>query len=252
MIDKLDRQILLAHAMGCERADIAAGRKPTPEQEREFEAMAARREAGEPIAYITGHKEFYGLNFRTSRDTLIPRPDSETMIDAAIESSAGAAPGTILDLGTGSGCLIITLLRLFPSARGTGIDISAGAIRTARENAEALNVADRIELVCGDWSKTALPRADITISNPPYVREGDKLMRDVSEYEPAAALYAGADGMDAYRSIAALGITTGKLFLEIGAGQEADAARIFAPGRFVTKSYKDLAGITRVLEFAVA
>lgn len=236
--------------MGCTRAEVAAGRKPMREQERELATLILRREAGEPIAYITGRKEFYGLDFKVTRDTLIPRPDSETLVDAVLESRAGAAPKFILDLGTGSGCLLIALLRQFPGARGAGVDISPGAISVARENAAALGTAARAEFICGDWSKAALPAADIAVANPPYVRAGEKLMRDVSEYEPAAALYAGDDGLDAYRSIAALDLSC-PIFLEIGEGQAEAVHSIFAPRR-LEKSRCDLAGITRVLEFALA
>jgi release factor glutamine methyltransferase len=212
------------------------------------------------MAYILGEREFWGLPFKVSPAVLVPRPDSETLIEAAVALLADRQrPWRILDLGLGSGCLLLTLLREFPAARGVGLDVSEAALAVARINAAALQVEDRAALLLGDWRQPGWRDPldgpfDLLVSNPPYIEAGaiPGLMPDVSRFEPRLALDGGLDGLAAYRAIAAeaprLVPPGGRVLLEAGEGQAPEIYRIFQSTGFTAEApWKDLGGIDRVV-----
>jgi len=218
-----------------------------------FQQMLDRRVLKEPIAYILGYKEFYGRNFSVDRNVLIPRADSEVLIDAVIEDSSDYL--SILELGAGSGCLILTLLLEIENARGLAVDISSSALKIAVKNMTEYNLEDRCTFLESNWFDDIKDTYDIIISNPPYISKNDKyLMADETlVYEPQNALYADNDGYQSYEKIASriddFLKPKGKIFLEIGINQEQEIERIFNfVGYSVSKQYKDLAGIVRVLK----
>jgi len=249
--------LLLGAATGQSRAALMAGVPVTLSagQEARLEALMRRRLAREPIAYILGEKEFWSLRFEVGPAVLIPRPETETVVEAALAQVADrAAPLRILDLGTGSGCLLLALLSELPSATGVGTDISAAALAIAARNASALGLAGRSELRQGDWGRALAPPFDLIVSNPPYVALADwpGLQPDVRDFEPSAALLAGSDGLAAYRALAPdcarLLAPGGRLCLEIGQGQGEAVARILmGEGLQVGERRRDLAGIERCL-----
>jgi release factor glutamine methyltransferase len=252
---RLEARLLLAHALGVTRADLI--RDPSRLVDpASFDALLARREAHEPIAMILGRREFWSLDFEVSPATLIPRPDSETLIEAALAAFAGRAPPRrILDLGTGTGCLLLALLHEFPAAFGIGIDLAAAAAGLARHNAHRLGLAARSAFVCADWTNPIDGRFDLIISNPPYIAEHEMagLMPDVAHYEPALALQAGDDGLAAFRAILpnlrpAL-TQDGVAILELGAGQAHLLARIAEPFGFNAAFRNDPGGISRACVF---
>ena len=216
----------------------------------------ARRLSGEPLARILGAWEFWSLPFRLSPETLVPRADTETLVEAALRLLPDAgAPARILDLGTGSGCILVALLHERRAASGIGVDRSAGALRTARANAEANGVGERAAFLAGDWGAAlAGPAFDLVVSNPPYIRSAaiPGLDREVRLHDPAAALDGGADGLDAYRRIldeaARLLAPGAPLLVEIGYDQADDLARLAgAAGYAVRAPVRDLAGHDRVM-----
>jgi release factor glutamine methyltransferase len=215
--------------------------------------MLGRMIAGEPISRILGRREFWGLNFALSADTLDPRPESETVVEAVLARFADrGAPFDFLDLGTGTGCLLLALLAEFPAAAGVGADISAGAVSTARSNAAALGLADRARFFVGDWASALSGRFAAIVANPPYIAEMAlaDLPPEVRCYDPQRALNGGVDGLVAYRMIAAdlpaLLMPDGVLAVEVGAGQGAAAAAIFeARGLMIDGIEHDLAGVER-------
>ena len=222
-------------------------------------ALTARRVQREPMAYILGEREFWGLPFRVSPAVLVPRPDSETMIEAALAllPDRGRA-WRFLDLGLGSGCLLLTLLHLYPAATGIGLEASPEALAVARANAGALGVAARADLRPGDWRRPGwtegLGPVDLLVSNPPYIEAATlpTLMPEVSRHEPRLALDGGPDGLDAYRAIAAgaasLVVPGGRVLLEGGEGQAVGIARLFVAAGFTAAApWKDLSGIDRVV-----
>ncbi len=222
----LDARILLKLASGLDDAGlIAKSDDPLPaEQANIFSGLITRRASGEPVAYITGIKEFWSLEFHVSPDVLIPRDDSECLIEAVIARRAKDEAYNILDLGTGSGCLLCALLEEFPLSVGTGVDRSPAAIAIARANSQRLGLAPRARFVVGDWAKALEGGFDTIVANPPYIPDGDRpgLRVDVG-YEPANALFAGEEGLDAYRAILAdapriLG-SHGLMVFEVGDGQ---------------------------------
>ncbi|HTK80511.1 MAG TPA: peptide chain release factor N(5)-glutamine methyltransferase [Rhizomicrobium sp.] len=220
-----------------------------------FESAIARRLAHEPIAYITGEKEFWSLAFKVGPGALIPRPETETLIEGALrEFSDREAPLSVLDLGTGSGCLLITFLMNYPKARGTGIDISEDALRWARANAAQHGVSTRSTFRRTDWAELGPAVYDVVLANPPYIptEELEGLSPDVVRYEPHLALSGGMDGLDAYRALAQLLRTSlapeGRAFLEIGQGQHHMVSQILeSAGLQLARIVEDLAGIPRCM-----
>ena len=255
---RLDARLLAAHALGWEKAEIVAGKDflPDAEQRRTLDALIARREAREPVAVITGRCEFWSLDFAVNADVLIPRPDSETIIEAAlaaVEDKDGALD--ILDLGTGSGCLLLALLSEWPGARGLGVDISEAALSVAAANAKNLGLGGRAKFALSDWGDGISGRFDIVVANPPYIADGEfaTLEPEVARFEPRLALSGGADGLDCTRALAPrlgpLLATRGRAFGEIGATQaDAVAALLKAHNLRVCKVLKDLAGHSRAIE----
>lgn len=252
---RLDAWLLLAAATGVGRAELIAGAvdRLTPEQEQRLEALVARRLAREPMAYILGEKEFWSLRFLVGPGVLIPRPETETLVEAALTLVADrAAPVRILDLGTGSGCLLLALLSELPNATGLGVDASDEALAVAEANAVRLDLAARTRFTRGDWGQDVAGRFDLIVSNPPYVGDADwqGLQPEIRDHEPAAALRAGPDGLDAHRALAPdcarLLASGGHLVLEIGQGQGDAVARLLAThGLRVVDRRADLAGIER-------
>ena len=212
------------------------------------------------MAYILGEREFWGLPFEVSPAVLVPRPDSETVIEAALALLPDRRrPWRLLDLGLGSGCLLLTLLREYTQAHGVGLEASAEALAVAQENARALGVADRARLIAGDWRRSGWIEPlggpfDLVVSNPPYIASAavPGLMPEVSSFEPRLALDGGADGFDAYHTIIAAGpalvTAAGFMVVEVGEGQAPEIAGIFAAAGFSPRPpWKDLGGIERVV-----
>jgi release factor glutamine methyltransferase len=248
---RLDAELLMAHALGIERGQMLlsglGGAAPAV-----FEALVERRLASEPIAYITGRRAFWTIELEVGPGALVPRPDSETLIEAAVRHFGEAGPRTILDLGTGPGTLLLAALDQWPEARGFGIDASEAALAYARRNAERLGLAARAEFRLGGWGwASADGRFDLLLCNPPYVETGADLPRDVADWEPGEALFAGADGLEDYRALAplvpALIAPQGIACVEIGAEQAQSAGALFAARGLQVSVLKDLAGRDRCL-----
>ena len=202
---QLDARILLKFVLDTDNAGLIAraNEKLDDVQGARFEALLARRIGGEPVAYITGVKEFWSLPFRVTPDVLIPRDDSGALIEAALARRGRDEVLRIADLGTGSGCLLCALLSEFPNAEGIGVDRSQAALSVARTNAESLGLAGQARFAAGDWLAPLSGEIDLIVANPPYIPDGDRagLSRDVADFEPSGALFAGPDGFAAYREI---------------------------------------------------
>ena len=247
---RLDAELLMAHACGLSREalllDGLDGEAPS-----EFESFVGRRLAHEPVAYLTGRRAFWTIELEVGSGVLIPRPDSETLIDAAVGYFGTSGPARILDLGTGPGTLLLAALDQWPAATGLGIDASEAALGYARRNAERLGLAARAAFRHGNWAANVAERFDLVLCNPPYVEAGAALAPEVADWEPHEALYAGGDGLDAFRDLASqlprLLASTGLACVEIGAGQEPRAGAIFAAAGFTISSRADLNGIARCL-----
>lgn len=262
-IPETDARFLLLGVLDLRHVDLALhGDRPIgPRGAERLNDALHRRLAGEPVARILGMWEFWGLPFRLSPETLVPRPDTETLIAAALQTAPDRdAPLRILDLGTGSGCILVALLSELPRATGIGLDRSEGALRTARANAVATGVADRAGFVAADWCDPLAGRFDLVVANPPYIVSGviAGLDREVREHDPVVALDGGPDGLDAYRRIldaVSRGLLSeaGMLHLEIGYDQaEAVAAHGAGCGLTARGITRDLAGHDRVVSFAPA
>lgn len=247
---RLDAELLIAHALGVSREDMLLSRLDA-DAPAAFEDLVARRLAREPVAYITGRRAFWTIELEVGPGVLIPRSDSETLIEAALERFGEAGPARILDLGTGPGSLLLAALDQWPRATGVGVDRSQTALDFARRNAERLALAGRADLRCGDWGEGLDERFDLIFCNPPYVEQGAPLDSEVADWEPAEALYAGADGLDAYRRLApalpALLAPDGLACIELGAGQAGAVAALFESAGFAVSTRTDLAGVTRCL-----
>jgi release factor glutamine methyltransferase len=264
----LDARILVGHALTLDHAALAAqaDRRLTGDEADTIAALARRRLAREPVARIVGTKEFWGLPIALNADTLVPRPETETLVEAALAvlGSARNQPLRIADLDTGSGALLLALLHELPAARGVGTDISIAALARARANAETLGLGGRAAFVACDHGSAlggSAPggRLDLIVANPPYVASGDiaGLEPEVRNFDPRAALDGGADGLAAYRAIIAdaerLLAPRGLLVLELGAGQ-LDAVRSLtvAAGLTPTATHNDLSGVARALVVTVS
>ncbi|WP_217352806.1 peptide chain release factor N(5)-glutamine methyltransferase [Sphingomonas sp. ID1715] len=247
---RLDAELLLAHALGISREALLLD--PARAVPPAFETLIARRLAHEPVAYITGTKAFWTLDLHVTPDVLIPRPDSETLIEAAIAHFSASAPAKVLDLGTGSGALLLASLDHWPGAWGLGVDRSAAGLAVARGNAQRLRFAERACFVQGDWGAALDGRFDLILCNPPYVECGAWLPRDVADHEPAAALFAGPEGLDDYRKLApqlARLLSPGGLaVVEIGADQRESVTSLMQVEDLAVQCRQDLAGRDRCLE----
>jgi release factor glutamine methyltransferase len=250
---RLDARLLLAHALDV-APDALLGRVKTPSGALDrFEALLARRILREPLAYITGQKEFWSLEFDVAPDVLIPRPETETLVEQVLEYFPDRSRALeIVDLGTGTGCLLAACLSEYPNARGLGIDVSDAALAWAWRNIDKLGLSGRCRLEPGDWRRFSGIQADVILSNPPYIRSRDILLLapDVRLYEPLPALDGGEDGLNAYRALAPAIWRelkpAGLAFLEIGAGQDkAVSAILEAQGLETVRIAADLAGIGR-------
>jgi len=252
---RLDAELLLAHALGIEREQLLL-KMPDLQSPPEFAALVERRQQSEPVAYIIGRKEFWGLDFQVTPDVLIPRPDSELLIEEAVRAFASAQPGRILDLGTGSGALLLSALHEFPDATGLGMDASAAALQIAHNNADALELADRARFLLLDWKRPDWTKAigsgfDLILANPPYVSTRSRLSADVADFEPHSALFAGEAGLDDYRiiipALEKLLSTTGTALLEIGVDQANPVSEIAKRNGYHVEIKKDLSDIDRLL-----
>jgi release factor glutamine methyltransferase len=254
---RLEARLLLAHALGRSPEELIRDLTATLALHgapSEFATLIARRASREPLAFILGWREFWSLRFRVSPATLIPRPDSETVVEAALARyPARRAPIRVLDLGTGTGCLLLSVLHERPNAFGVGIDRSEAAAQLAQTNARDLGLAERAVFLCGDWAGSIDSGFDLVLSNPPYVATAELagLMPDVALHEPYLALDGGKCGLTAYLAIIAalprLLTPSGAAVLELGAGQfDAVGAMAEAAGFRVT-TRPDLAGMTRAI-----
>lgn len=247
-----DATLLLAHGLGIEpmHVPLEAGRVLTRAEEATIEALIARRAGREPVSKIIGTREFWGRSFRVTADVLDPRPDTETLIELAL---AGPQPERLLDLGTGTGIIPITLLSEWPEARGVACDISEAALAVARENAASHGV-ERLELILSDWFDGVEGRFDLITSNPPYIsaEEMETLAPEVHDHDPHLALTPGGDGLEPYRVIARQAVRfltpNGRLLLEIGHLQGPDVAQILRNHGFrAVDIHPDLAGKDRIV-----
>lgn len=253
---RLDARLLVGTVTGESTAGMIARpeRRLSAQENDLLSAITALRCAREPMAHILGRREFWSLDFEVSADVLTPRPDSETLIEAAGPyAPAAGQPFRILDLGTGSGCLLLALLHQYPAASGVGIDISPAAIALARCNAERLGFGARSSFMVGDWTASIAERFDIVVSNPPYIasEEIEGLTPEVARYEPRGALDGGGDGLDAYRALLPLMSEVlapgGTALIEMGAGQsEVVSSLAQACGLVIGGLRADIAGIPRV------
>jgi len=251
-----DAEMLLLHVTRLERAALLARWKEVPSnaEAESYAAFIERRAAGEPIQYTVGETEFCGLPFIVTPDVLIPRPETEHLVEKAIELARNFDAPQIVDVGTGSGAIAIALANNLPHARMTAIDFSEAALKIARRNAERNGCAERLSFLRGDlFEPVRGERFDIVVSNPPYVPEGDRetLAVEVREHEPALALFAGADGLDVIRQLipeAFAALSRGGYFLmEFGYGQWAAVSELLAKGGFAGIEFvADLQGIPRV------
>ncbi len=249
--------LLLAEATGLapDRVRIETDRDIAPEAEARFNALLARRAARQPMAQILGRREFWSLTFRVTPDVLDPRPDSETLVAAVLERVADRqAKLRLLDFGTGSGCLLLSLLHELPEAHGLGIDQSEAALVVARGNAASLGLDTRATFQLGDWGSGLEGPFEIVISNPPYIESGTiaALAPEVARHEPLSALDGGADGLEAYRRLipdaARLLAPDGLVALEIGQGQETAVAALLERAGFGAVAMAvDLGGTIRTL-----
>jgi release factor glutamine methyltransferase len=258
---ELDARILLGAVLGLDLTGIitAASRLLTSDESIRLEDFTRRRRAGEPVARILGRKEFWGLPLQLSAATLVPRPDTETVVELALEmlraSPPSGRPLRIADLGTGSGAILLALLSELAGAFGYGTDINVDALRTARGNAVHLGLASRAEFLACDYAAALTGPFDLIVSNPPYIRSADipGLATEVRDHDPLRALDGGADGLDAYRTLipqaARLLASGGVLAVEVGAGQSTDVERLMTSASLTLESppKADLAGIRRAV-----
>ncbi len=248
---RLDAELLMAEALHIDRDRLILS-PPQREAPDRFFQMVDRRKVGEPVAYITGRRAFWTIELHVGPGVLIPRPDSEVLISSALEHFEGAdGPKRILDLGTGPGTLLLAALDLWPGATGLGVDVSRQAMSYAAANARRLGFEPRVELIEGDWAKGISERFDLILCNPPYVAEDAELGPGVREYEPDEALFAGKEGLDAYRELAPqlprLLNKGGLAAVEIGHDQAEAVTGLLARDGLSARIANDLAGQARAL-----
>jgi len=249
---QLDARLLAGHALGLNRAEILSqsGRVLTDKEMGAVEGLLAQRAVGKSVGRIVGKREFWGLDFGLNEATLEPRPDSETLVEAVLKLGRGKK--CILDLGTGTGCLLLALLHEMPDATGVGIDIAPRAVEQAAKNAEALGLGGRAKFRVGNWFSGTTEKFDVIISNPPYIAttEIQTLMREVREHDPLRALDGGKDGLDVYRSLIPQ-LTDflnpqGLVAFEVGEGQAKQVADLLRRNGFANvTTHKDLGGVER-------
>ncbi len=252
---RLDAEVLMAHTLDCSRSDVLL-RHMQADAPGTFAALIERRLAHEPVAYITGTQEFYGLDLIVSPAVLIPRGDSETLIEAAREAFTARPPRRILDLGTGSGALLLAALSIWPEAEGIGIDRSTDALAVAAAN--GARHAPLARFVQADWTKggwsDGFGTFDLILANPPYVEEAAELAPSVRAHEPAGALFAGPDGMDDYRllvpQLPALLSAKGLAMVEIGWTQDAAVIALAGVAGMAARLHRDLGLRPRAVEMA--
>jgi release factor glutamine methyltransferase len=258
---RTEAQLLLAHVLGCKRVDLLVryDEVPTETHRRQYRELIQRRVAGWPTAYLVGSRDFYLLTFEVTPAVLIPRPDTETLVLEALKILKPRKTPRVWDIGTGSGCIAVSIAHQKKDAQVTASDISPDALEVAQRNAQRHGVAERMRFLCGDLVAPVPPGEvfDLIVSNPPYIAQGEltHLAPEVRDHEPRIALDGGADGLAFYRrlakSVAPYLIEGGCLLLEIGAGQEEAVQNIFAefPQWQVGPTFKDMAGRPRVVSF---
>ena len=251
----LEARVLLAFVLSCSCEHLLiANEQVLPAASRKFSKLIARRARHEPIAYLIGKKEFYDIEFVINKHVLIPRPETETLIDVVLNFRK-SRECTILDLGTGSGCLLLTLLKLLPTAKGVALDVSKQALKVAKVNAKKLGLQSRTKFVNKSWTAFhPKQKFDLIVSNPPYIRQKDlaTLAKDIKHFEPRMALNGGEDGLRCYKTIMPiikkLLKNTGICVLECGQNQHESISRLANKHSLVVKDYqKDLLGIVRCL-----
>jgi release factor glutamine methyltransferase len=252
-----EARLLLATALGVDATAILGNpdRAVGSAEGARFAALVERRAAHEPTARLIGHREFWSLDFALSPATLVPRPDSETVIEAVLAQIGERGAGLrLLDLGTGSGCLLLALLSELSAATGIGIDVAPDAVSTARRNARSLGFGDRADFVAGAWAGAIVGQFDVIVANPPYIPSGmiAGLTPEVARHDPRRALDGGPDGLDSYRVLAPeigrLLRKGGVAVFELGAGQSAAVAALMQhAGLEIVEARRDLAGIERCL-----
>ena len=251
---RLDAEVLLAHHFGCSRGELLL--KPDRSFDPQaYEKLVDRRASGEPVAHITGSREFWSLSLKVSPAVLIPRPDTETLVEVALKLCAHP-PARILDLGTGSGALLLAALSEWSTTTGLGVDASPTALAVAQENAQSTGLAGRASFQLGNWGEGLDERFDLILSNPPYIAELEELSEEVRSHEPPSALFAGADGLDDYRRILpqlpGLLNPGGLAVLEIGHTQGPALLAMAAAHGFNASLHCDLAGRDRCVSLYVA
>lgn len=258
---ELDARMLVGAVLDLDLTGViaSAGRLLTPDQSMRLDDLARRRLAGEPVGRLLGYKEFWGLPLKLSAATLVPRPDTETVVELALEILRArphpAQPWRIADIGTGSGAILLALLSELPEACGFGTDISAAALRTAHANAINLGLADRAVFIACDYAAALTGPFDLIVSNPPYIRSAEigQLATEVRDHDPRQALDGGTDGLDAYRALipqaARLLAPGGALVVEAGRGQSGDVQDLMTSAGLTVKgaAKADLAGIHRAV-----
>lgn len=244
---RLDAELLMAHALGIERnallLDLDRAVPPI------FASLVERRASHEPVAYIIGTRGFWSIDLAVGPGALVPRADSETLIEAAIDHFGTRVPARILDLGTGPGTLLLAALAQWPGADGWGVDASPEALAYATRNAVSLGLDHRARFATGNWADGIAGTFDLVLANPPYIADDDRLPPEVRDYEPAAALFAGVDGLDDYRSIVPqlgrLLAPAGVAILEIGHNQAEAVMALLAAEGLASRCRRDLGGNDR-------
>ena len=248
---RLDSELLMAEALHIDRDKLILSPPDRKVPER-FWAMVERRKAGEPVAYITGRRAFWNIELHVGPGVLVPRPDSEVLIASAIEHfETTGGPARILDLGTGPGTLLLAALDIWPDATGLGTDLSRQALAYSSANARRLGFDERAKWLQGNWAEGLVEKFDLILCNPPYVADGAELGPGVREYEPGEALFAGSEGLDAYRALAPqlplLLAKGGIAAVEIGHDQAAAVTRLLARDGLKARVAHDLAGRDRAI-----